>query len=348
MSDESEEKTLPPSEQKLRKAREKGQVANSADFVTALMVMTGVVIIYYSAQSFIELYNVLFLRALSIMNNPSHADLAAQLVILIKGMMSSLAPLGLVLIVVAFIANILFKKGIPFSMHPIIPDFKKISPGKGLKNMFAMKNMIEFGIALFRVTVWVVASVFIIYLWYSDLINAPICGAGCLISVTTSLAQSLFITASILLIASGLADMPVQTSLFKKDQKMSRSEQKRENKESQGSPEIKNARRQINQEAIAEDEQNVDTTPGLLISGDDCVVEIRYIAGKTPVPVVIAKAEGAEARAILEKARADARAVEFLGDIANEIFVKSAKNRPILQTHFNDVAAALVKHQMIG
>ena len=348
MSDESEEKTLPPSEQKLRKAREKGQVANSADFVTALMMMTGVIIIYYSSHSFTELYNALFLRGISIMNGASHADLAAQLLILIKGMLTSLAPLGLVLIIVAMIANILFKKGIPFSMDPIKPDFSKISPGKGLKNMLKMKNMIEFGIALFRVFVWVVASIFIIYLWYSDLINAPICGAGCLASVTTSIAQSLFITASILLIASGMADMPVQVALFKKDQKMSRSEQKREHKENQGSPEIKSARRQLNQEAAQETSHDLNDTQGLLITGDDCVVEIKYVQGKTAIPIVVNKADGAEARTILEQARANALPVEYLGDVANDIFKKTGKNRPIYQTHFNEVAAALVKHEMIS
>ncbi len=348
MSDESEEKTLPPSEQKLRKAREKGQVANSADFVTALMMMTGVIIIYYSASAYTELYQALYARGLSLMNGTSHSDLAAQLVILIEGMMSTLAPLGLVLIIVAMIANILFKKGIPFSLDPIKPDFSKISPGKGLKNIFKMRNIIEFGIALFRVFVWLIASIFIIYIWYSDLLNAPICGVGCLISVTTSIAKSLFITASILLIASGIADMPVQIALFKKDQKMSFSEQKREHKENQGAPEIKSRRRQLSQEAAEETKHDLNETPSLLLTGDNCIVEIKYEQGKTPVPIVANKADGSEAQAILKNARTQGTPIEPLGETANDIFKKTAINRPIFQVHFNEVAAALVKHEMIG
>ena len=48
-----------------------------------------------------------------------------------------LSWLGAIIIIAAICANIIHKKGIPFSLEPIKPDFAKINPGQGLKKLLA-------------------------------------------------------------------------------------------------------------------------------------------------------------------------------------------------------------------
>ena len=347
MSD-TEEKTLAPSEHKLRKSREKGQVSSSADFVTAMITISGIVIVYISASSYAGLFIDLFSRGIITMNGASDALLKLQLLFLSRNLISIIAPLALVLGLVAVLANVVHKKGIPFSMHPIKPDMSRISFTKGLKKLFATRNTVEFGVSMFRIILWFVTAMFIVWIWLPELISAPLCGVGCLVSTVSSLAQWLFIAGCILLIVFAIVDIPMQVALFKKDQKMGVSEQKRERRDTDGSPEIKQKRRQLAQEDAGQaSKKTLTAAPGILLIGGGYVVDLRFKSGQTPLPVLLHKAQGDAAHDLLTQARLKNYPIEDLGDVVVEIYGSVGIGQPITQKHFSPVANALVKNGMV-
>ncbi len=349
MGDESEEKTLDPTDHKLKKSREKGQVSSSADFVTAMVTLTGVVVVYVLSSSFLGLFASLFNHGIMVMGDSSKAIMKGQLYFVSEGIITAVAPLAIVVGMVAIVANILHKKGIPFSLHPIKPDFNRLNPAKGLKNLFSKRSFTEFSVALLRVLLWFCSAIFIIWIWLPDLISSPICGAGCILTSIKTIAIYLFLTACILLVVFGILDIPMQVALFKKDQKMSFSEQKRERKTTQGNPEIKGKQRQLGREMLEEAEQGkiLEDLQGLLLFGGDCVVEVRFKTGKTPLPIVYAKAKGDIAYDILARARVGGFPVEDIGEVAADIYKKVGRGKTVLQKHFTPVANALVKHKLI-
>ncbi len=349
MSDQSEEKTLPPTEHKLRKAREKGQVSSSADFVTAMLTIAGVIIVFFSATSFINLFQGLLDRAILSMKEANIATLKGELLFTAKSITLSIAPLAIILAVVALVANLVHKKGFVFSLHPIKPEFNKINPAQGIKKLFSVRNISEFGVSLFRIIIWFTAAIFIIWIWLPELISSPICGEGCLAASIISIAQWLFIAGCILLLAAGLVDLPMQMALFRRDQRMSVSEHKRELRDIMGNPEIKTRRKQLAMEDIAslEHTNTIDNVQGLLLIGEDCVVEIRFLSGVTPLPIVYAKAKGDKAYDILALARANGHPIEDLGSTTLDIYKSVGQGMPILQKHFGPVANALVKNNLV-
>ncbi len=349
MNDSSEEKNLPPTEQKLRKVRKKGQVAGSADLVAAMMVIAGIIVTYFSAPSFFHLYNALTTYGISFIYTPSTTIEAELLLFAGKGIMVALAPLIVILIIVIVLANILHKKGIIFSIHPIKPDFNRINPAKGIKRLFSVRNASEFGVSMFRIIIWFAVAIFIIWIGLPDLIASPICGAGCLVASIISIAQWLFIFATILLIAAALIDLPMQVALFRREQRMGVSELKRERKDSYGSPEVKKRRREIALEALSQaGDKVIADSPGILLYGEGKLVEIRYLRGKTPLPIVYEKAEGEAAKRILEQAKIKARPIEIMGEVVVDIHTSVRRGAPILHRHFGHVAAALVKHGLVS
>ncbi len=347
MSGDSEEKTQEPTQHKLRKSREKGQVSASADFVTAMITLIGAIVVYYSASAYVGLFIDSFSLAIITMDGASNAILLKQLFFISNGIINVVAPLAMVLVLVAILANIVHKKGIPFSMHPIKPDMSRISFSKGLKKLFAVRNSAEFGVSMLRIVAWFATAIFIMWLWVGELISAPICGAGCLLEAITTISIWLFVAGCILLIISALVDLPMQVALFKRDQRMSVSEQKRERRDTDGSPEIKSKRRQLAMEDSQQGKLDIEHTPGLLLVGGDCVVEVRFKSGETPLPVVYLKASGEDAYDVLSIARAEGFPIEEIGDIVSDIYSSVGKKNPILQRHFGPVANALVKHGMV-
>ena len=88
----------------------------------------------------------------------------------------------IVLIIVGVGANILHKQGIPFSMHPIKPDFKKINPGEGLKKMFKRRNAAEFGVSALRLFIWFTASIILVWFFFESIMASALCDNGCLLN----------------------------------------------------------------------------------------------------------------------------------------------------------------------
>lgn len=351
MSGDSEEKTLPPSERKLEKAREKGQVANSTDFVQAMVAISGLLYIVFNWRGIFNSFSGLFdLSVLSFQQNVSGIGLALFMTVIFE-MLYTITPFAILVVLVSVVANILDKQGIPFSLDPIKPDFNKINPGEGLKKLFKKRNAAEFATSFLKLTLWFVLCGLFIWLFLQTILASIYCSIGCVIDSANSVGLLILATAIIMLLFTSLLDLPMQRFLFRDEQKMGHQEMKREYKEMLGSPEFRQHRRHEHQKAVngggtrkkAGNKNQIDTSSiTVFLRGVDMAVGLYFHSVHADVPVVVAKVKGGSTAQKMNEAMGMGIPVITDNALTSDIFRTAEEGRVIQQRNFEKVARVLV------
>jgi type III secretion protein U len=297
----SEEKTLPPSAKKLKKAREQGQIAQSKDAVVALV----------TAASF----GYLFIRSLSLSSKLTDGLLAVPelyvkpfdvAVPILLGRLGvdialAVAPLIGLLASVAVVTNIIVNGGVVVSGDPIAPKMERLDPVAGFQRMFGMNTLAELVKSIVKFGAVVVLSSVVMIGAVRALVEIPACGLRCAVPMFETLLSRLLFTAIALFLLVGGIDIGLQRWLFRRDMRMTKTEMKRERKESEGDPMIKRLRKR--------DQRNAAPKTGLrnatfLVRSADTVLALRYAAPDAMVPILVARGTDESAFKLLDEARA--------------------------------------------
>ena len=143
MSDTSESKELPASAKKLREARRKGQVANSKDFVGAVIT---VIALFYVVLRCPDLFSQLssVLSDTAILEEKPF-DIALPFIVqrLVSVFVEFILPLLALLFFAVAVAALVGNGGLVFSVAPLAPKFERINPVSGFQRIFSLRNMID-------------------------------------------------------------------------------------------------------------------------------------------------------------------------------------------------------------
>lgn len=349
MSETSEEKSLPASDKKLRDAREKGQTAKSQDLVTGMVLLVAVIYLAFAInQQQIKVEALFQMVARRVYAEPLET-LWPQVRTQAAGILMGLAlPLFLTTLAAIIATNLVVMRGFVFSVEPLAPKFEKINPVSGAKRIFSMRSMVEFLKSLAKIVVLAVAFLVVFRGGLQPLLQSSACGSGCIRASLDGLLNPLVITAIVTFLVVGSADVLVQQWLFQRDMKMTRSEQKRERKDSEGDPAIQQQRRQQRREMHAHGTQvGLHRASMLVGAADGWMVGIRYVRGETSVPVVVCRATPQQSRKLMDEAQG--LEIPVIADQALAFAVaKAARNgEPVPSTTFQRVADVLVAAKLI-
>ena len=248
----SGEKTEQPTPKKLRDARKKGQVAKSQDVTSAALTVTCFFVISTLFYTAVDDIQDLILLPTNYYEVPfREAYRPFMLGVLTKVLIISL-PLLLAVMVVGLAANF-FQIGFMLTMEPIKPELKKLNPIDKFKQIFALKNFVEFLKSAVKVIVIGVIVFLIVKGSLDPLMNLPFGGERQVIGALKPMLGVLATNVSIAYIVIAAADFFFQKWQHVKQLKMSKDEVKREYKEMDGNPEIKSKRKQLHQEMAQSD-----------------------------------------------------------------------------------------------
>ena len=343
MAQDAEAKTLPATPRKLRKAREKGQVASSSDFVAGMHVILGVLAIVFTWHQMAGVFTAVFSRSVDGFDDVDAATIAEQTQLTVWSLIAAMAPLMFVLWIGAIVTNMLHKRGIPFSLHPITPDFNRLNPSRGFQKIFSGRNAIEFFISFGRIVVWFAAIALVLYLTLGQALFSSVCGIGCVARASLDTVGMVLIVAAVLLLIAGLLDLPLQIALFLKEQRMSMTELRREQKEQLGTPEMRSYRRERAREMLDAAGASGEDPVLIIAEGRRIAIAIFFERGKTPIPIVTEKARGGAAMTMLARAEERGIFIERDRDLARDLYKKVEENARIREKHFEPVALALAK-----
>ncbi|MBW8831607.1 MAG: type III secretion system export apparatus subunit SctU [Burkholderiales bacterium] len=293
----SDEKTEEPTHKKLEDAKKQGQHPKSQDMGTALSLLAMTICLSSAGGMAADRIMAIISRMLdSIGKTDSDTQLTPMLAAtVVDGIVTLLPFIG-----VSFLAGIIGQAaqiGLNITFEPLTPKFDKVNPASGLKKLISMKSVIEFiktiikAIAIVAV-LWTVIRGLLPLLMGSAYLTAPAI-------VAVGWAAVMKVLGGVLLVffVIGPVDFGLQKYLFIKDQKMSKDEVKREHKESEGDPQLKGKRKQLAHEMAnsATPKQAVPGASVVVTNPTHYAVAIRYKAGETALPIVVAKGVDGEA-----------------------------------------------------
>lgn len=342
MADEAEEKRLPASDKKLRDAKRKGQASQSRDFVSGFGLCAALAYVYLvwpgASAHFSELvetitdYNVPFAEIL-----PRSARHAFFLLMYIT------VPMVAIVIAVTLLFGMLSTLGPVFSFEAIKPQFDHINPAKGLQKIMSLRNVVEFVKGLVKLVFLTALFVVILVQWLQPLFDAPGCGIGCMAPMLWGVLVPVGVSAALAFLAIGILDMPLQRWLFLRDMRMTTTEYKREHKDMEGDPLIRQEQRRQRREAVQLPARLGVQGAVVVFTGDELAVGLRYIRDETPVPVVVAKGQGRAALDMIAQSRAASIHIVQDASLAQDLFQKTSTGSYIGQNMFSPVVRHLVR-----
>ncbi|HYB27466.1 MAG TPA: flagellar biosynthesis protein FlhB [Solirubrobacteraceae bacterium] len=282
-------------------ARKQGQIAKSIDLNGAVILGVGLVGIMFLGPNIVSGAAAAMTAIFDQISNPGTASTAAGLHSLEQiaehTILTTVAPLAGMCAAAAFVVNVAQVRFRP-TPAAIKPNFKKISPITGAKNLFGARMLFEGGKSLTKVAV--VAAVVALAL-LPDLTSL---GASvdttpiALGKMITSGAYGIAERAAAAYLLIGIVDLIYQKRKLEKSLKMSKQEVKEEAKQQNTPPEVRAAmrRRQI-QAARARMMAAVPQADVVVTNPTHFAVALSY-DGSHPAPVVIAKGQDLVAKQI--------------------------------------------------
>lgn len=345
MAEEAEEKQLPASDKKLRDSRRKGQVSQSRDLVAGFTLFAALAYLFFIWPSvtghFVDLvrtvtssdgaFDDVAMRALG------HT---AWLTFLVTG------PLAGIVVVFTVLFGMISTHGPVFSFEPIKPQFDHINPAKGLQKIVSMRNAVEFAKSLAKVVFLVGLFVAILLAWLQPLFIAPACGDACVEPMMRAVMIPLGAAAALGFVLIGIADVPLQRWLFLRDMRMTKTEFRREYKDMEGDPLIRQEFNRQRREAVTRPSRLGLKNAVLVFEAGGRMVGLRYVRDETPVPVVVVKAEGPAAGGMI--AEAQKLGIPVIGDAAlvEPLYRRTGVGAYIGEELYSPVVRYLVRHNL--
>jgi flagellar biosynthetic protein FlhB len=305
MAEESDqERTEAPSPQRLEKAREEGQVPQSRELATFVVLMTSGTALWMMASGLGEAMSKIMRGGLQF--DPAVArDSAYVMTQLSDQFMAAalaLAPF-LALVVIAVLASPLLLRGWLFSTKAIMPDFKRLNPLSGIKRMFSTQGLVELVKSLAKVGLLGVVAAWLIWSNLDAIFSLSMEEPSGAIQHMGNLIGKVFLLASGAMIFIVVLDLPYQLWSYFNKLKMSKEELRQEAKESEGDPHIKaRIRAQQREAARRRMMSEVPTADVVVTNPTHYAVALKYTEGKMGAPRVVAKGADAVAARIRELA----------------------------------------------
>ena len=305
MAEESDqERTEAPSPQRLEKAREEGQVPQSREFATFVVLMTSGTALWMMASSLGQTMSGIMRGGLQF--EPAVARdstyVMAQLSDQFLDAALALAPF-LALVVIAVLASPLLLRGWLFSAKAVMPDFNRLNPLSGIKRMFSTQGLVELVKSLAKVGLLGVVAVWLIWSNLDAIFSLSLEEPSGAIRHMGNLIGKVFLLASGAMIFIVVLDLPYQLWSHFNKLRMSKEELRQEAKESEGDPHIKaRIRAQQRDAARRRMMSEVPTADVVVTNPTHYAVALRYTEGKMGAPRVVAKGADAVAAKIRELA----------------------------------------------
>lgn len=285
------ERTEPASPRRLEKAREEGQVVQSRELATFVVLMVGGGTLWTLGNALsagmAQLVRSGMMFDASLIADPER--LISRLSSQTMEAVTVFAPL-LLLLVAAALASPMLLRGWLFSAKAVTPDFNRLNPLSGIKRMLSLNGLVELLKAIAKVSLLGAVAVWLIWSRRETIFSL---GMETIPAATQHLGD--LIGRGFLLIAGAMifvviADVPFQLWNHHKKLKMTKEELRQEARESEGDPQLKarirQQQREISRRRMMAEIPHADV---VVTNPTHYAVALKYSDGEMRAPRVVAK-----------------------------------------------------------
>ena len=333
-SDDAQEKTEEPTQRRIDKAKEDGQILTSKEVFVFTNISMGLLVMLVTLSyggAGLSNWSTLFrLGSIDNLDDLINNKLMDSLWLLFQSALLVGVPIVIV--------NLLTQAAVGgLNFAPKAMKFKgnRINPISGLKRMFSMKALVELGKSILKVVLLFGIATAIILQIMPGVINFPSLTLTRMLEVMRYVIPLLIGALLVVLAIIAAIDYFWQRHTHINQLRMSRQDLKDEFKQTEGSPEVKAKIRRLQSETASRSARqrealdDVADATAVITNPTHFAVALKYEVGDQAAPIILAMGRGIIAQQIIERAETAqvsvfrspilARALYFTGDIGAEI-----------------------------
>ena len=298
-----QERTEKATPKRKQEARKKGQVAQSKEVSSVMILMVSTTFFYFAGSwmfwNLSEFITGVY-QNIDILRFTDVAEASAFSVEIIYKLLSVLLPFLLPIAIAGFLANI-FQVGFQINSEAMTPKFSKLNPISGVKRFISLKSLVELGKSIIKILF--IGSIAYVLVKndmkaFPALIHQEV-GQTLIFISRGSLKISFFVCLAMLVLA--VLDFIYQRWQHEKDLKMTKQEVKDEQRQTYGDPKIKARIRGVQTEMARR--RMMDAVPEadvVITNPTHLAIALRFDAQEMIAPRVLAKGAGFVALRIRE------------------------------------------------
>ena len=330
-------------------AAEEGQVLRSRDLVSTLTLLA--VIFVFAAHPAIWLgrWQTYFSRVL---DASVHGDRFEQLQLFgwtTLAVAQWIAPLFGVAFITA-VASTLAQGGIIISPKALTPKFTRLNPVSNLQNLFTLATISRVLRSLLPSAVILYLAMRLMFEQAPMVLHAARLPARGTLAILGHICYTLAWQSGCVLLVWSALDYILQRQTFEKSLRMTKQEVRREHKDNEGNPLIKNKIRRLRREAMRRSlQKSMQRATAVITNPTHYAVALEYRPATMAAPVVVAKGRNFLAQKIKELARWNEVPIIENPPLAQALFMAAEVDQmipPNLYAAVAEILAFLYRAQM--
>jgi len=344
MAENDAEKTEAPTARRRQEARQEGNVARSPDFTASCILLAGIVLLHHFGLRVFEgmKLSVQLLLSSGTTKNPTRPD---DLVELAKFgswvMVRSAGPLLLCIMAVGLVATV-SQVGFIVTTKPLEPSLGKLSPLKGLKNLFDVRAAFRLAMSLGKIFILSLVAISLVARDMPAILALAQLDTLSMFTSACSLVYALALKLAAILLVLSLFDWWFQKWKYERDLRMTKQEIKEELKRMEGDPLIKQRRARVaRQLALQRVSQAVPKADVIVTNPTHYAIALQYVSGSMKAPKVVAKGADFVAMRIRQIAAANGIPMVERKALAQALYKSVEVGQEVPPQFYNAVAEIL-------
>ncbi|KXG75764.1 flagellar biosynthesis protein FlhB [Thermotalea metallivorans] len=321
------EKTEKATPKRRKEAREKGQVLQSREINSALILLFTFFTLQLAGK---YIYSNLSLYMQRIFTDTIHDEnlftingVHKLFLLMVGESVKLVAPMAGCAFVIGLFSSYM-QVGFLFTTKPLVPKWDRINPISGFKKIFSKKSIVEFVKSLMKIGAVGYVTFNYVLKQSRSVMNILDMELISIISFLGKATINVGLRAAIVLILLAVLDYFYQKWEYENELKMSKQEIKEEYKQTEGDPQIKSKiKEKQRQMAMGRMMQDVPKADVIITNPTHYAVAIRYDQTTDNAPIVLAKGQDLIASNIRE--------------IAEKYEIPIVENKPLARTLYHTV-----------
>jgi flagellar biosynthetic protein FlhB len=292
MADDLGERTEEATPRRLIEARERGQVARSADFASACLLAATALLLCVALLPMLSRLGTFLRSSLDphVLGGAGTHDGLFSLVGVTAWLLLTIVLPTLMLIWLCGYLSYFLQIGWLISGEPLKPKFSKLSPLSGIKRILGTNAVVKAGLDSLKVLLVVTIASVTIMQYGHTIVTLPELDTFAAWGVIGRIMRDLAIRLLLVLLLLGLADFMYQRWKHRRDMRMTKQQVKDEMKHTEGDPEVKRRRLRMQQQIAMQRIGTAVPKADVIVTNPEHVsIAIEYKSTTMRAPRVIAK-----------------------------------------------------------
>jgi flagellar biosynthetic protein FlhB len=301
MAADDGEKSQDPTPHRRREMRERGQVAQSHDLTSAVVLLGGLTVLVFTGAALLE-YLVGFLVGslsgqawMSTLGAEASGTVINQWQLLVSGLAKVLLPVLGSILLLAVGVNAL-QTGFLFMPSRVLPDMSRVNPIAGLGRIVSGRGTARMAFGLVKVVAIAAVAGASLYARREEIVSLSGLGLPGIVAFAWDVCLWTCVKIGFTLAALAVMDYGFERWKLERDARMTPQEVREEQRTMQGDPQVVARRRTAQREMAEQGSSSAVIGADVLIAAPEgLIVALRYQAASMAAPIVSAKGSGASA-----------------------------------------------------